>query len=81
MESYAFVNYLVKLVNEGKVKEEVIDDAVKRILKVKFELGLFDDPYKYCDLQREKEIVGSEKLHSDALDIAKKSIVLLNLAV
>ncbi len=77
MESYAFVNYLVNLVKKDKVKESVIDDAVRRILKVKFELGLFEDPYKYCNEEREKELVGHKDLHADALDMAKKSIVLL----
>lgn len=77
MESYAYVETLVNLVYEGKVDEKLIDDAVRRILKVKFELGLFDDPYKYCDEAREKEIVGNEKIHQAALDMAKKSIVLL----
>ncbi|QMU63024.1 MAG: beta-glucosidase BglX [Flavobacteriaceae bacterium] len=77
MESYAYVNHLAGLVKEGKVKEPLIDDAVKRILKVKFELGLFEDPYKYCDEAREKEVIGSKQIHDAALDMAKKSIVLL----
>ena len=77
MESYTFVNHLKSLVTEGKVKEADIHDAARRILKVKYELGLFDDPYKYCDLEREKKIIGNEKLHAASLDIAKKSMVLL----
>ena len=77
MESYVYVKYLAKLVKEGKVDESLIDDAVRRILKVKYELGLFDDPFKYCNNEREKEVVGNKDLHADALDIAKKSIVLL----
>lgn len=77
MESYAYVSELANLVKEGKVSEDVIDDAVTRILRVKFELGLFDDPYKYCDLQREKEVTGSQDIHDAVLDVAKKSIVLL----
>lgn len=77
MESYLYVNELAKLVKDGKVKESVIDDAARRILRVKFELGLFDDPYKYLDEAREKEVTGSKKLHDAALDMAKKSIVLL----
>jgi beta-glucosidase len=44
MESSAYVDHLVALVQEGKVKESIIDDAARRVLKVKFELGLFDDP-------------------------------------
>jgi len=77
MESYVYVNQLANLVREGKVKESIIDDAASRILKVKFELGLFDDPYKYCNEEREKEVTGSQKIHDAALDMAKKSIVLL----
>ena len=77
MESYAYVTHLKQLVDEGKVDVKVIDDAVRRILRVKFELGLFDDPYKYCDAKREKELLYSQA-HMDAvLDMAKKSIVLL----
>ena len=77
MESYAYVNELASLVKEGKVKESYIDDAARRILRVKFELGLFDDPYKYCDEEREKNTIGSKEVHDAALDMAKKSIVLL----
>jgi beta-glucosidase len=77
MESYAYVNDLKPLVEEGKVDVKLIDDAVKRILKVKFELGLFDDPYKYCSKEREAEVIGSKEIHDAALDMAKKSIVLL----
>ncbi len=77
MESSAYVDHLVSLVKEGKVKESLIDDAARRILKVKFELGLFDDPYKYCDENREKETVGKLEFQSGVLDMAKKSIVLL----
>lgn len=76
MESYAYVNYLSKLVDEGKVAIELIDDAARRILKTKFELGLFDDPYKYCNPEREKTI-GNKQHHEAALAMAKKSIVLL----
>ncbi|MEZ7499717.1 beta-glucosidase BglX [Flavobacterium sp. Arc3] len=77
MESSAYVEHLVALVQEGKVSENLIDDAARRILKVKFELGLFDNPYKYCDETREKETVGSAKFQEEVLDMAKKSIVLL----
>ena len=77
MESSAYVEHLVALVKEGKVKESVIDDAARRILKVKFELGLFDDPYKYCDENRELATVGKAEFQEGVLDMAKKSIVLL----
>jgi len=77
MESHLYVAELVSLVNEGKVDVKFIDDAVRRILRVKYELGLFDNPYKYCDAAREKEVVGSASNHEAVLDMAKKSIVLL----
>ncbi len=77
MESYNYVNDLVQLVRDGKVNEALIDDAVRRILRVKFELGLFDNPYKYCDEAREKAIIGNKANNDAVLDMAKKSIVLL----
>ena len=77
MESNAYVEHLATLVKEGKVKEYLIDDAARRILKVKFELGLFDNPYLYCDENYEKETVGKAAFHEGVLEMAKKSIVLL----
>lgn len=77
MESHLYVKELVNLVKNGKVKESLIDDAVRRILRVKFELGLFDDPYKYCDPIREKNTIGNKANNDAVLDMAKKSIVLL----
>ena len=77
MESHLYVNELASLVKEGKVDPALINDAARRILKVKFELGLFDDPYKYCDEAREASVIGSQSNLSEVLDLAKKSIVLL----
>lgn len=77
MESHLYVYELTKLVKEGKVDEKLIDDAVRRILRVKFELGLFDDPYRYCDEKREQKVIGSQENKEAVLDMAKKSIVLL----
>jgi beta-glucosidase len=77
MESYVYLEHLPALVKEGKVKESDIDDAVRRILKVKFELGLFENPYKYCDENREKSTLGKQEFQETVLDMAKKSIVLL----
>lgn len=77
MESYLYVAHLKELVESGKVDEAHIDDAVRRILRVKHELGLFEDPYKYCDEAREKELIFHEDHMEAALDMAKKSIVLL----
>ncbi|MCF1421563.1 beta-glucosidase BglX [Mangrovimonas sp. AS18] len=77
MESYHYLNYLAELVEEGKVSEDLINDAVRRILRVKFELGLFENPYQYSDPSVENEVVGSQEIQDAVLDMAKKSIVLL----
>ncbi|RYG39696.1 MAG: glycosyl hydrolase, partial [Chitinophagaceae bacterium] len=77
MESHIYIAELVKLVNDKKVDVALVDDAVRRILRVKFELGLFDNPYKYCDEKREKATIGNKANNDGVLDMAKKSIVLL----
>jgi beta-glucosidase len=77
MESYAYVDHLKTLIEAGTVNIAIINDAVRRVLRVKFELGLFDNPYKYCDESVEKATVGKNEFHEGVLDIAKKSIVLL----
>jgi len=77
MQGEVYFKYLEKQVKAGTVKEKQIDDAVRRILRVKFELGLFDDPYKYCSEAREKAVVYSKENLDAALDVAKRSLVLL----
>lgn len=76
MEGGAYETGLVELVREGKVDEELVNDAVRRILRVKFKLGLFDDPYRYSNPNAQKEI--DHAAHRQvARDVARKSIVLL----
>lgn len=77
MESRAYIQNLSKLVKEGKVKLSVVDDAVRRILKKKFEMGLFDDPFKYSNEEREKQQWNNAEHLKAERDMAKKSIVLL----
>jgi beta-glucosidase len=77
MEAQAYVPHLKGLVESGEVEETLVDDAVRRILRVKFALGLFDDPYRYSDPEREKALLASEAHLSKARDVARKSIVLL----
>lgn len=77
MESHAYIKYLKKCVEEGKVDISVVDDAVRRVLRMKCELGLFDDPYRYCNAQREKEEIYNPKHAEAVLQMAKRSIVLL----
>lgn len=77
MEGYAYVNHLKALVETGAVDEKLVDDAVRRILRVKFELGLFDDPYAYSSETREKNLLYAADHLAAARDMARKSIVLL----
>ncbi|SDR87140.1 beta-glucosidase BglX [Christiangramia echinicola] len=76
MEGGAYEAGLEKLVKEGKIDEGLINEAVKRILRVKFKMGLFEDPYKYMNANLENEVPYDEHRNT-ARDIAKKSIVLL----
>lgn len=69
--------YLEELVKEGKVDEALIDDACKRILLAKYKLGLFDDPYRYSDAQREKEVIYKPEFLEAARKSAAMSSVLL----
>ncbi len=77
MESRSYINNLSKLVREGKVKMQLIDDAVRRILRKKFEMGLFDDPFKFCNKEREQQQWNNPENLKAEKTIAEKSIVLL----
>jgi beta-glucosidase len=77
MESRAYIQHLARLVKEGKVKMSMIDDAVRRILRKKFELGLFADPYKFSNVEREKQQWNNPQHLAAAKEMAAKSIVLL----
>ncbi|WJS96273.1 glycoside hydrolase family 3 C-terminal domain-containing protein [Flavobacterium johnsoniae] len=77
MESNAYRGNLAQLVKEGRVSIDLVDDAVRRILRKKFELGLFDDPYKYSDPKREEKALVNPEHRKAALEMAEKSIVLL----
>ena len=77
MESRAYKGHLVKLVKEGKVAEALVDDAVRRILYKKFEMGLFDNPFKFSDYKREAKVLNDPKHKTIAREAGRKSIVLL----
>jgi len=77
MEANAYYNHLSELVNEGKVSQKIIDESVRRILRIKFRLGLFDDPYKYCEAEREKNTVMSKQIVQATLQSAREAMVLL----
>ena len=77
MESRSYIRELGKLVRDGKVSMTLIDDAVRRILTKKFELGLFDDPYRFCSETRSaQQWNNAENLRQEQV-MAEKSIVLL----
>jgi len=77
MMSYLFLTQIPKLVESGKLDIKFVDDAVRRVLRLKFDLGLFDNPYLYSDVQREKNTLRAAENLALAREIAKKSIVLL----
>ena len=77
MESNAYSSSLAAQVKAGKVALAQVDDAVRRVLTKKFELGLFDDPYRFSDAAREKAALNDPRHLQAARTIAGKSIVLL----
>lgn len=77
MQGSIYQRFLKQSVLEGKVSRKHIDEAVRRVLNLKFELGLFDDPYKFCNAEREKTTLLSPAHRAAARDVARKSIVLL----
>jgi beta-glucosidase len=77
MMSSLFLTQLPELVKSGKVDVKYVDDAVRRVLKLKMDLGLFDDPYRYSSIEREKRDIRSKQNLEIARDVARRSIVLL----
>ena len=77
LQGEVYFSYLRGLVDSGFVREKTIDDAVRRILNVKAKLGLFDDPYLYCDRAREDQVVSNPEIKALSRDAARRSMVLL----
>lgn len=77
MVSDAFSGTLKKSVEEGKVSAAAIDAACRRILEAKYKLGLFDNPYKYCDVNRPKKQIFTKEHRAIARKTASESFVLL----
>lgn len=77
MVSEGFLTTLKKSLVEGKVTQAQIDHAVKLILNAKYDLGLFKDPYKYCDLSRAQSEIYTQSNRDEARKIASQSLVLL----
>lgn len=77
MQGGVYMNHLKTLVEEGKVSEKEITEAARAILRIKYKLGLFEDPYRYCDTDREKTDILTVENKEVARDMARKSMVLL----
>jgi beta-glucosidase len=77
MVSEDILKYAAQLVKEGKVSVKTIDDACRRILEAKYKLGLFDDPYRYCNDERAKTELMSDANLKAAREVAARSFVLL----
>jgi beta-glucosidase len=77
MVGSGFLTTLKKSVNENKVSIEQIDNAVRLILNAKYDLGLFQDPYKYCNIERAKNEIFTSENRLEARKIAAQSLVLL----
>lgn len=77
MNGAIYSKYLVRSVQEGKVSEESLNCAVARILEMKFILGLFDDPFRYLDPEREKNTVMKPEFLQEARETSARSVVLL----
>ena len=77
MVGATYMNTLKKSYEEGKVTIDIINDACKRVLDAKYDLGLFEDPYRYSDEKREKETIYKPEFLEAALAVANNSLVLL----
>ena len=76
MQSLTFFNAAIEAVNEGMLEEKEIDDACRRILSLKFKMGLFENP-RPADLEKAKSVMGHPSHQAVNLDVARQSVVLL----
>ena len=77
MQGAVFMENLAQSVEEGRVEMERIDQAVRRILEMKYRLGLFEDPYRYSSVERQEATLYKPEFLAAARDVARKSMVLL----
>ena len=75
MQSFCYKNYFKNLVVNKELDEEFINKAVRKVLIQKFQLGLFDDPYRYCNDEREKNDMLTAENRQQSRAMAQKSIV------
>lgn len=77
MVSEGFISTTIKAIEEGRTKKSEVDHACRRVLEAKYRLGLFADPYKYCDIERARSEVYNPEHRAEARKIAAESFVLL----
>ena len=77
MVSEGFIGTLKQSLVQGKISMETLNTACRRILEAKYKLGLFDNPYKYCDLKRPTRDIFTKAHRKAARRIAAESFVLL----
>lgn len=77
MVTTAYMKHLPALIEEGRVTEEQLDEAVRRILYYKFKIGIMDDPFRYIRPDFEEKYHFSNEHLQESRELAKKSIVLL----
>lgn len=77
MEGDVYITHLAQAVRDGRVPEARVDDSSRRVLRMKYKLGLFEDPYRYIHPKRINQVIMNKDHLSAALDLAEKSIVLL----
>ena len=78
MVSRIYVQDLPAAVRAGKLPQSYVDDSVRRVLRAKYRLGLFEEPYRYCDVEREKARTLTAENRAAAREMARKSMVLLD---
>ena len=74
MVSEGFVSTLKKSIQEGKVSMETLNTACRRILEAKYKLGLFDNPYKYCDLKRPARDIFTKRTETLPAELPQKAL-------
>ncbi|WP_421992543.1 beta-glucosidase BglX [Qipengyuania sp.] len=77
MQGAVFMENMVNSVEQGRVSQAGIDRAVRRVLEMKYRLGLFEDPYRYADAERQQATLYKPEFLDAARDVARKSMVLL----
>ncbi len=77
MQGGLYSKYIPELVSEGKIKLHQLDEAVRKVLNIKYQLGLFDDPYRYLNKEREQTTLYAQEFMDHSLHSARESIVLL----